>query len=390
VRRGDTVLVTAAAGGTGQFAVQLAAAAGATVVATCGGPAKAALLRRLGAARVIDYHQERVKDVLKREFPQARLARPACGSRAAPCAAPVPPCVRLSCRPEQLLRYPVRGRRPRGAFSRRLRAERAEASVSRCGCSFTAMPAQTATCASGTRQGPRAQGLPDAGLCMACIRRARSVAGQAWRGSAHPASSGAAERAAALVARAGHGRGLGGGGRRDAGDGRGCARARRAPGGDRRGVAIRGRLGAQRAAARHARAAALALGHHHRRRPSPPDHTVLGSEEHAVLCLKRPRPLLTACTLAVSRAQLQRVCLLHHPCPGTQARACLAGQPRARRRAAGAPRCRLLPAALRAPVPPAPAAPCGRLARRPPARGARPGALPVRAPFWYGLADTHG
>jgi len=81
VRRGDTVLVTAAAGGTGQFAVQLAAAAGATVVATCGGPAKAALLRRLGAARVIDYHQERVKDVLKREFPKARLCRPMRGCR---------------------------------------------------------------------------------------------------------------------------------------------------------------------------------------------------------------------------------------------------------------------------------------------------------------------
>jgi len=84
VRRGDTVLVTAAAGGTGQFAVQLAAAAGATVVATCGGPAKAALLRRLGAARVIDYHQERVKDVLKREFPKARLCCPACGCHSYP------------------------------------------------------------------------------------------------------------------------------------------------------------------------------------------------------------------------------------------------------------------------------------------------------------------
>jgi NADPH-dependent curcumin reductase CurA len=36
-----TVLVTAAAGGTGQFAVQLAKLAGCTVVATCGGQQKA-------------------------------------------------------------------------------------------------------------------------------------------------------------------------------------------------------------------------------------------------------------------------------------------------------------------------------------------------------------
>lgn len=50
-----TVLVTAAAGGTGQFAVQLAKLAGCHVVATCGGPAKARLLRQLGADRVIDY-----------------------------------------------------------------------------------------------------------------------------------------------------------------------------------------------------------------------------------------------------------------------------------------------------------------------------------------------
>jgi hypothetical protein len=67
---GETVLVTAAAGGTGQFAVQLAALAGATVIATCGGAAKAALLRRLGAHRVIDYTAEDVKAVLRKEYPR--------------------------------------------------------------------------------------------------------------------------------------------------------------------------------------------------------------------------------------------------------------------------------------------------------------------------------
>lgn len=67
---GKVVLVTAAAGGTGQFAVQLAKLAGNTVVATCGGGAKAKLLKELGVDRVIDYHSEDIKTVLKKEFPK--------------------------------------------------------------------------------------------------------------------------------------------------------------------------------------------------------------------------------------------------------------------------------------------------------------------------------
>ncbi|KAG2434043.1 hypothetical protein HXX76_007771 [Chlamydomonas incerta] len=70
IAAGETVLVTAAAGGTGQFAVQLAKAAGCHVVATCGGPDKAALLKELGADRVIDYKGESVKEVLKAEYPR--------------------------------------------------------------------------------------------------------------------------------------------------------------------------------------------------------------------------------------------------------------------------------------------------------------------------------
>jgi NADPH-dependent curcumin reductase CurA len=69
MKSGETVLVTAAAGGTGQFAVQLAKLAGNKVVATCGGADKAALLRELGVDRVIDYRKESVKEVLK-EFPK--------------------------------------------------------------------------------------------------------------------------------------------------------------------------------------------------------------------------------------------------------------------------------------------------------------------------------
>nr|XP_043621193.1 probable quinone oxidoreductase [Erigeron canadensis] len=67
---GKTVLVTAAAGGTGQFAVQLAKLAGNKVVATCGGKDKARLLRDLGVDRVIDYKEESIKNVLKKEFPK--------------------------------------------------------------------------------------------------------------------------------------------------------------------------------------------------------------------------------------------------------------------------------------------------------------------------------
>lgn len=67
---GKVVLVTAAAGATGQFAVQLAKLAGNTVIATCGGYVKAKLLKDLGVDRVIDYKVEDIKAVLKKEFPK--------------------------------------------------------------------------------------------------------------------------------------------------------------------------------------------------------------------------------------------------------------------------------------------------------------------------------
>uniref|UniRef100_A0A0A8YSV9 Enoyl reductase (ER) domain-containing protein n=1 Tax=Arundo donax TaxID=35708 RepID=A0A0A8YSV9_ARUDO len=67
---GQVVLVTAAAGGTGQFAVQLAKLAGNKVVATCGGESKSALLASLGVDRVINYRNEKIIDVLKKEFPR--------------------------------------------------------------------------------------------------------------------------------------------------------------------------------------------------------------------------------------------------------------------------------------------------------------------------------
>ncbi|MEA2218985.1 MAG: NADPH:quinone reductase [Solirubrobacteraceae bacterium] len=52
---GETVLVEAAAGGVGSLLVQLAAAAGARVVAAAGGARKLALARSLGADDAVDY-----------------------------------------------------------------------------------------------------------------------------------------------------------------------------------------------------------------------------------------------------------------------------------------------------------------------------------------------
>jgi D-arabinose 1-dehydrogenase-like Zn-dependent alcohol dehydrogenase len=63
VSRAKTVLVTAAAGGTGMFAVQLAQLAGCHVIGTCGGDAKVALLCKLGVHRVVNYRQENLAEV---------------------------------------------------------------------------------------------------------------------------------------------------------------------------------------------------------------------------------------------------------------------------------------------------------------------------------------
>jgi prostaglandin reductase 3 len=61
--RGETVLVTAAAGGTGSLAVQLAKRAGCHVIGTCGSADKAAQLRRLGVDRVVSYKREDLANV---------------------------------------------------------------------------------------------------------------------------------------------------------------------------------------------------------------------------------------------------------------------------------------------------------------------------------------
>lgn len=66
---GSKVLVTAAAGGTGQFAVQLAKRAGCHVIGTCSSQRKVDFLRSLGCDRPINHQAEPVTEVLKREYP---------------------------------------------------------------------------------------------------------------------------------------------------------------------------------------------------------------------------------------------------------------------------------------------------------------------------------
>src|SRR4029453_4146444 len=57
LRSGETVLIHAAAGGSGSAAIQLAVHAGARVIATAGGAEKVALCRELGAHVAIDYRE---------------------------------------------------------------------------------------------------------------------------------------------------------------------------------------------------------------------------------------------------------------------------------------------------------------------------------------------
>lgn len=66
---GEVILVTAAAGGIGHIAVQLAKLAGNHVIGTCGSAAKAELLRQLSCDRIIDYRTENVDEVLRQEYP---------------------------------------------------------------------------------------------------------------------------------------------------------------------------------------------------------------------------------------------------------------------------------------------------------------------------------
>ncbi len=66
----ERVLITAASGGVGHLAVQIAKRAGNHVIGTCGSDEKAQLLTELGCDRVINYRKEDLDSVLTKEYPE--------------------------------------------------------------------------------------------------------------------------------------------------------------------------------------------------------------------------------------------------------------------------------------------------------------------------------
>jgi putative PIG3 family NAD(P)H quinone oxidoreductase len=66
LQRGETLLVHGGSGGVGSIAIQVAKALGARVVATAGGPERAARCRELGADVVVDHRAEDVVDAVRR------------------------------------------------------------------------------------------------------------------------------------------------------------------------------------------------------------------------------------------------------------------------------------------------------------------------------------
>ena len=70
IRNEETVAVTAAAGGLGQFVVQFAKMRGCKVIGICGGELKKQFLETLNCDFIIDYKSENVGEVLKKIAPK--------------------------------------------------------------------------------------------------------------------------------------------------------------------------------------------------------------------------------------------------------------------------------------------------------------------------------
>lgn len=70
LRGGETLAVSAAAGGLGHMVVQLAKLAGCHVIGLTGTEQKADLLRSIGVDRVVNYRRENLRDVLEHEYPR--------------------------------------------------------------------------------------------------------------------------------------------------------------------------------------------------------------------------------------------------------------------------------------------------------------------------------
>jgi NADPH2:quinone reductase len=75
LKSGETVLIHAAAGGSGSAAIQLAVHRGARVIATAGGPEKVALCRELGAHVAIDYRAQDFAPIVLEETGGPRRRR---------------------------------------------------------------------------------------------------------------------------------------------------------------------------------------------------------------------------------------------------------------------------------------------------------------------------
>ncbi|CAG2109564.1 unnamed protein product [Medioppia subpectinata] len=69
IKKGEKVLITASAGGTGHIGVQWAKQKGAYVIGMTSSDEKAKLLKELGTDRVINYKTENLDEVLTKEFP---------------------------------------------------------------------------------------------------------------------------------------------------------------------------------------------------------------------------------------------------------------------------------------------------------------------------------
>jgi NADPH2:quinone reductase len=65
LRSGETLLVHGGAGGVGTAAIQLGVAAGATVIATAGGPERVAVCKAMGATAAVDYQQDDFVQVVR-------------------------------------------------------------------------------------------------------------------------------------------------------------------------------------------------------------------------------------------------------------------------------------------------------------------------------------
>ena len=148
---GERVLVEAAAGGVGTLLVQLAKAAGATVIAAAGGDAKLELARSLGADELVDYTEPdwAERSALRRRLRRRRRRRSRGGRsrssrRAGGCSATASRAARgRRSAPRRPRRAASRSSSPTARRRRCAPAPRARSRAGHCGRHRAALPART-------------------------------------------------------------------------------------------------------------------------------------------------------------------------------------------------------------------------------------------------------